>query len=245
MKETKDPVMEKIEQGEVSMKPRLYFVLRGLLLVLGTVVAFGALLYVTSFIVFVLRANGVLGLPAFGLGGIGILFSSLPWMLIILAIVLFIVVELLGRHYTFVYRQPVIYSLLALVVVISAMSFVIDRVDAHPRVSQFLEERRIPGKELYQTFGAPNLKNSVAGVVSAIVSDGLILQDRRGNEWFVATSSETRFPRDTTFAEGDTVLVLGEKNNQEQTIEAAGMRTIKPQRAQPPRPDHKPKNFNF
>ena len=80
----KETIQEKIRSGALTMKPKLYFVLRGLLYLVGILLVLGLALYLLGFMAFVFRANGVYILPEFGLRGVRTLFVSLPWFLIIL-----------------------------------------------------------------------------------------------------------------------------------------------------------------
>jgi len=48
----KDAVLEKIRRGEVHMRPRWQFVLKGVLVALGAVLVALALLYLVSFVFF-------------------------------------------------------------------------------------------------------------------------------------------------------------------------------------------------
>ena len=74
--------LEKITSGEIKMRPKTYFVLKAILIVLGIVFAVCFSLYIISFILFSLRSTGVLYLPGFGFPGIKAFFVMLPWILI-------------------------------------------------------------------------------------------------------------------------------------------------------------------
>src|ERR1700722_1425847 len=94
-------VLAAIESGQVKMRPRWQFLLQTTLLAVGVIIAFFALLYLVSFIFFILHENGVWFVPAFGVSGWVALFRRLPWALIGLTIIFIIVLEFLVRRYSF------------------------------------------------------------------------------------------------------------------------------------------------
>ena len=80
-------VLEKIKSGQVKMRPKAHFVLKTALVALGFILIILFVLYLISFIVFTLRMSGIWFAPGFGLYGIKIFLFSLPWLLILIAII--------------------------------------------------------------------------------------------------------------------------------------------------------------
>src|SRR3989344_3614541 len=112
----KEEVIARIKRGETIMRPRWHFVLRAMLYALGVLIAALALVYLASFIMFVLRETGLLFVPSFGFRGVGVFLFSLPWFLILLSLVFVFVLEVLVRRYAFAYRKPLLYSVFGIVI---------------------------------------------------------------------------------------------------------------------------------
>ncbi len=111
-KNINDRIFEKIKNGQVKMRPKLYFVLKSLIFALGIVLASILVLFLFSFIVFCLKLGGIWFLPKFGFRGLGIFFISFPWFLILLALFLIFLLEIIAKKYSFVYKRPIIFSLI-------------------------------------------------------------------------------------------------------------------------------------
>ena len=75
-------IIEKIKKGEIKMKPKIYFVLRTILIVLGTVVGFLFILYLMSFILFTVRP----------IPGLFPRLIALPWLLVFVSVILLILI---------------------------------------------------------------------------------------------------------------------------------------------------------
>ena len=104
-KSIKNKVLEAIKSGQVKMRPRWYFILKTILVALGIVMIFLTLLYLISFIIFILRITGIWFAPAFGFEGYGIFLFSLPWLLVIISVLFAIILEVLVKRYSFAYRH--------------------------------------------------------------------------------------------------------------------------------------------
>src|SRR3990167_8644737 len=115
----KAKILAAIESGKVTMRPRWHFVLQATLVICGLVIVLLALLFLTSFIIFSLRNTGVWFAPSFGYRGIGVFLTSLPWLLIGLTVIFVVLLEILVKKYSFAYRQPLLYSALALVLIVT------------------------------------------------------------------------------------------------------------------------------
>lgn len=221
----KEEVLKKIQSGDIEMKSKAYFALKTFGIVVGALFALGTLLYIVSFIMFALRMSGATTLHSFGLPGVLILFSSLPWMLILLAGLLFVVVEVLGRYFAFVYRRPLLYSIIAVIVIVGAIGMLVDKAELHPRISRFAEEKNIVGgAALYNQYGKPQFKKSGIVFVTEITESGYLVKTARGESLVVSTSTNTRFPEGVDIVVGDKIIVIGSKNSETQTIEAGGIR---------------------
>lgn len=224
-KPIREKVLEAVRSGRVAMRPKWHFVLRAALLAAGAVLAFLTLLYVLSFALFALRRSGVLFVPAFGVRGWYAFLASLPWMLIAVSLVFIFILEMLVRRYAFAYRRPLLYSVLGIVLLAVLGGLVVDRAHFHMNVSRFVEDRKIPfAGDFYRELGSPRFREVHPGQIVGIASTSFVIQNPRDETLTVFISSSTRFPLGMDFAEGDTVVVFGSR--EDGTVQALGIRRV-------------------
>jgi len=223
-------VLQKIKDDKVQMKPKIHFVLQTILFAGAILLAFGLTLYAASFILFILRNNGILFLSTFGFPGIGAAFLSLPWLLMGIVAVLIVILELLGRHFSFVYRRPLIYSMFGIILLVLAGSVAVAFTSIHQRALQFTREHHVPlGSPLYERYsrGESPFHQGSIGTITDINDEGFLLLNVKGETITISTSTETRFPRDESLLVGDRVMILGKR--EENVISAIGIRKIYPE----------------
>jgi len=209
-----DKILNKIKNEKVKMKPKIYFILRTVLLVGGSLVLIFLIISLVSFIVFSLRTSGALFLPKFGSPGIKIFFMSLPWLLILIAIILTVLLEIFSKKFTFVYRQPIFYSLLIIIIITFIGSFLINKTSLHPNLFWKAQERHLPGIEMvYRDFGVPRIKDVYYGIISGITDNGFNIETPRGEVFNIIINSETRLALEVNIEEGDAVVILGKQSN--------------------------------
>ncbi len=214
-------ILDKIKEGKIKMKSRSYFVMRAILFALGVCVLFLFVIYLISFIVFSLRVSGLVFLPGFGFFGLRILLGSLPWLLIILAGVLVIVLEVFAKHVSFVYKRPVVYSLLGIIGIVLITGFIIGFSPFHTSLFHNAREGRLPLiGQLYRGYGAPRFHNFHNGSIIEITSDGFTMETPNGETLSVVTSDVMK----KDLSEDDKVLVIGERKGD--TIQANVLRKI-------------------
>lgn len=224
-KSIRDQVLEAIENGRVKMRPKWHFILKSALLITGTIILVLTLLYLASFIIFVLRQTGILFVPIFGSGGWRVFFSSLPWFLLLLLLVFIVILEALIRRYSFAYRRPLVYSAAGIVLAIIIGGYAVAETSLHGRMFKNAEKGRLPiAGRLYRKYGLMRFQNIHLGTITETTDNGFVIQNRRGETLRVIITPETRFPLGTDFARNDTVVVLGKRNDGE--IRAIGIRKV-------------------
>lgn len=221
-------VVEKIKKGQVKMKPKIYFILKSILLMLSLAVSALFALYLLSFIAFVLRSTGVWYLPVFGFQGIAVLLHSLPWILILMALILVAVLEILVRHFSFSYRRPILYSILAIIMLLLLGVLIVNKTQLHPALFRRAQERELPiAGRPYRDFAMPKFHNVHRGVVLEITYNGFLIETSNGEVLTVIVAPETRFPYRTSIEKNETVVILGERDDG--SIRAFGIRKINDQ----------------
>lgn len=221
----RDKVAAAINSGRVKMRPRWQFVLAGGVSLVGIVMVLLALTYLASFIFFSLRQSGAWFVPVFGWRGALLLLRSLPWVLVGVAIIFIVLLELLVRRYAFAYRQPLLYTALGIVLVVTVGGIATARAPFHRGFLREAERHHLPfAGPLYRDFGLAHLENVFPGAITGLTSNGFIMQTRRGENLTVVVTRDTRLPFGTNFHQADTVVVLGER--QGDTLTAQGVRPI-------------------
>jgi hypothetical protein len=222
----KEEVIAKIKKGEMVMRPRWHFVLRAVLYALGALIAALALIYLASFIIFILRETGLLFVPSFGFRGVGVFLFSLPWFLILLCLSFLFVLEVLVRRYAFAYRKPLLYSVFGIILFVALCTTVVASLGFHQGFSRYAKEGRFPvAGALYRSFEHPMNDHVFPGSIMAMTDDGFLMKDIRGKEFTVIITSDTRFPFGVDLTIGDRVVVFGTKTSTT-TIDAQGVRRM-------------------
>ena len=221
-KTLRDSVLSAIESGKVTMRPRWQYVLKAALLIAGAVLTALTALFLISFAVFSLRKNGAWFAPTFGLRGVRELFLSLPWLIILLAVIFIVLLEVLVRRYQFAYRRPLLYTAVGVLLLAVVGGVVIGDTDFHEGL---FEQARLHHPPLwgllYENCCRPPSGWVTAGVIIQKTTVGFRLQTD-DETYDVLVTPQTSFPYGTIFSQGDRVVVVGERNDD--TITAQGVR---------------------
>ena len=206
--------LDKIQRGEVKMRPKTYFVSRTVGVVFLALLTAFLVLFLASFIIFGLRMSGVWFLPQFGWRAMGAFFLSLPWLLILIVLALVLALELLLKRFSFTYRRPIVYSILGILLFAVAGSFAVTRTDLHPNIFLRTQQGNLPMMGgLYHGFGMPKPSHVYHGVVSDVSEGGFTLTDQENKRLEIRVSSTTRPLFKEGIKEGDAVVIFGQRNN--------------------------------
>ena len=100
LKNIQEDVMSKIKQGQLKMRPKIYFVIGSVMTFLGLVASIVVSVFTIGLISFLLRSNGRM----FGRNKMEYLSSIFPWWLIVVAVLGLITGIILIRKYDFSYK---------------------------------------------------------------------------------------------------------------------------------------------
>ncbi|MDR3643344.1 MAG: hypothetical protein P4L74_07020 [Candidatus Doudnabacteria bacterium] len=219
----KDGVLKAIEDGQVKMRPKWLFATRTAMMVLGVVLIALTVLYLVSFIVFILRQTGVLFVPAFGPQDFGIFFASLPWLLIALASIFMLLLEILIKRYAFAYGRPFLYSALGVIFLGIIGGIVIGETPLHERFFDEAENGQLPfAGMMYQHYGRQP-SNVTVGVITQIDNNGYRVECGSNDEMFsVVVGPQTQIPPAESLKVGDTILILGPRQGNIIVAQAIG-----------------------
>jgi hypothetical protein len=221
---TKLDILEKIKAGEVAMKPRWHFVLKSLLLILAVAVASLLVVYLLSFILFFLRQSGVGFMPLYGFKGVSVFVMNSPWLLIVSSGALILILQLLVKKYAFSFKQPLVYSLVGIIVLVLIGAYSIEQTQLHSRLQGFSQERNTPlFSSLYRGIDEKRPENILFGTVTEVTEQGFILELDTGENLTILVTEQTKMRSDSRYSAGDTVFVFGDRADRE-VIEALGVR---------------------
>lgn len=128
-----------VKDNEIKIIPRWHFVLRtGIVSVIGFLILL-AMIYALSLFIFIARRNAP---PTFGMRDIFFNLDVLPIVIILFSIIGMILIEILSRKYTFAYRLPSLVLFLCIIIFVSAVSLIVDRMMIHDRVHDMFVRNR-------------------------------------------------------------------------------------------------------
>lgn len=226
----KERILGEIKEGQIKMRPRWRFALEAFLILAGGVIILLALLYLASFVIFVLRETGVLFVPVFGLDGWQAFFFSLPWILIFFILVFAGVLELLIRRYSFIYRRPLVYSALGIIFIVAAGGIFVANTSLHEGLSGCADKNSLPLMgPVYHEYANQRLLNIHRGRIMNLVRNNaiinnMIIQNRQSERYLIIVTPKTRLPLGADFSEGDTVIIFG--GSIDNTITALGIQEV-------------------
>lgn len=219
-------VLGAIRDRNLSMRPRWYFVLRGILAAIGCLISLLAGLYIASLVVFLMRRTGAWFVPVFGAHGWIALMLSLPWILLVFLGIFVVVLELLVRRYAFAYRRPLMMSAGGILLLVIFGGIVVGMTSLHGRLERLTSEHQVPFiAGMYRAFEGWHRDDVHQGMMAQEMPDGFIFNEYDGDTLHVIVGSNTRFEGGVPGV-GDTVVVFGKEDDG--SIGAEGVRVLDP-----------------
>ncbi len=205
-------VVSKIEKGELKMKPRVYFIVKTILIVGLLILAFLLALYFSSLIIFVLRINDIFLFHGMGFQVIRNILLSFPWYLVFLVVGLVILVEVVAKRFNFIYRKPLIASLLIIIILVFLSSFLIEKSSLHHSFFRLAEQERLPlAGRMYRDLGNLEIENVYFGKILGEKDNLWIMELDSGEEVSLKITEKIRGRRAfSEIEQGSKVIVVGE-----------------------------------
>lgn len=218
--------MKGIQEGRVQMRPRWHFALISVLILLGVLVACLTMVYAVSLVLYLLHVNGEWFAPSFGLRGWLSFINSLPWLLMGLLMVFVLILEILVRRYAFVYKKPLITSVLGIMTIVLAGGFLVALTPLHNSMARFDRDGMLPPplNGLYRRPPMGRSPDLYRGMIVEVAHDRLVVVSRDGTTT-VLIDPRTRLPYGNGFEKGDFVIVIGDRVATG-TIHAFGVRGV-------------------
>ena len=166
-----EQILKKIEVGEVSMKPKAYFIARVGLLMFVLVLTFLTSALLISYILFSIKAGGKIFLLGFGTRGLFEFVLMFPWLLLVINVILLLFLDSLLKHFKFAYNRPILYLFLGTLVVITLFGSLINFTPFHGSMMHRAEKRSLPMfGSLYSDIRKSHRENGIFRGIVATVS---------------------------------------------------------------------------
>ena len=185
------------------MKPKAFFVLRAVLVVLGAIIIFLLSFFIVSLIIFKLQSSGSLFLPGFGLAGIKILLLSFPWLLLALVLLFVVILELFASYFKLVYERPFIYSMILIVLLVLLGGILFAGTSIHDRMST--------GRMGNFLYDQDDHRGVYVGRISGIDQGRFMIRTKTGREIIIES-------RGRSARVGDWLVMVGQVENNVLTI---------------------------
>ena len=224
-------LIEKIKSGEVKMHSRAYFGVKSTLQFLGLVLAVLLAIFMTSYAFFHLKISGAFGFTYFGIYGIRDLLLSLPWLILLLALLFTALLLWFAERYPFAYRNPVLYSVGGILLVVFFGGYIVAKTSLHPYFFRMNALRPV-GRGimmfgLYPQQLHPDLHNGLVGKIETWEQENRLVRAFNDKVYRVFLIDNTSFPPGgDIFQIGDIVLIHGKIDDNR--VQAWGIRKVVP-----------------
>jgi len=211
-----DKLVGKIEGGELKMRSKTYFILKSLIYFLTAIFFLILSVAIITFSFYIFKISGLFNLSHFGLKGMRDLMLSLPLVLLFITGSFTVISAIFLYQYPVTYRRPLIYSVGALLVLMSVgLAIFIGAVDFRRSIYQALEEDKIPlASSFYDYFNGASPRNIFKGRVESDYLGGfsMFIDGESEKEVRVAFGPNTSFYGADNFRKGDIVIIHGRRN---------------------------------
>lgn len=188
--EIKANVFEKIRKGEISMRPRTYFVARFVLLGTLSFVALILAMFVLSFAFFSIHESGERILLGFGQQGFLAFIALFPWWSLLLTVLLILLLDHLLRYFKFGYRVSILEIFLIALVTVMVAGILINFTPLHSTLLNSADNDTLPvlGPLYEQIHDSHQAQGVYRGTISSL----------QGNEFVIAHNDNDKDSDDGT-----------------------------------------------
>ncbi len=204
-----EELLKKIKEGQISMRPKVFFTLKVALLCLVALFILLISAFIISFIFFGLVISGRMLLLGFGFRGILLFILAFPWLLFAIDILLMASLDWLLKKFTFGYRSPLLYLVVGSSVIVIAAGCLITTTSIHRDILH-REERKNPMPLFGPMLGGfyhglrtpPKNQGVFRGNVISTTTDGFILSDEKSDndsDFGIASTTDIGIATGTDF----------------------------------------------
>lgn len=215
--------MEKIKTQGLKMKPRIFFALKGILIISAAVLVALLCLFLFSFIIFACKASGACYVSGFGRNGFMVFLNLFPWALVLALLSLFLILETLIKKFSLAYKRPVIYSLAVIAFFIALGGTLVNKTPLHPHLWERAEQNRLPfAGRMYFGLAEKRPDQMHFLEITATTTDGFMAKTPQNQEIHVVITEVTKTVQGLQIK--DKIIVFGW--TRENVLQAQGIKKI-------------------
>jgi hypothetical protein len=230
----KQQILEKIQKGELTMRPKAFFVAKIVVLSILIFITFILSVFLVSYTFFSLREGGHIFLLGFGGRGFFEFFLLFPWIILLVDVGLIILLDWLLKRFRFAYHNPMLYLFIGSLLVITVFGSIVDMTSFHKRILIMAEGQRFPVPGVGGFYSGLRRSREDEGLfrgeVTELSTSSFMMENAHfdpGEDKFYHVFTPDGFDIVTFIHEGDQVFVAGDvlPNGE---IRAYGVRTVPP-----------------
>jgi|GEM_PF-1447458 len=216
-----DKVLDKIEQEDVKMRSKWFFIAEKLGLESGLLLSILVIIILLCFTLYIMDQKGAFEFTEFGPRGWPLIFANIPFELIILAVVFFIVSSFLIKQFDFSYRKPFYLISCGVLLLIGTIGAVLTWTGAsHSMFKKVVDSKMVKNYYENKTNIPPENDKAIIGRVVGYDNKSIYL---------VTTNNriiKINFNKEPQVAQGQVIKIIGKKNGE--MFQAEIIRVIKP-----------------
>ena len=168
----KDSILQKIKTGQVSMRPKAYFVFGMIALVVLTFLIVVTTIFLISYTVFTIVVSGHLLLLGFGWRGVGAFILLFPWVAFLIDILLLLALDWLVRRFRFGYNRPIVWFFFGMTVLLVFLGYIVSTASFHGELLHQAEHNELPPplSPMGPLYGQIRVSHRANGVINGIVT---------------------------------------------------------------------------
>ena len=205
-------IKQKIQKGELKMKPKIYFILGTWLLIIGLVFTSIASMFLSNLIFYRLRVHRPFGFLAFGGPGIGPFFRMFPWIFIVLTAAIIVTGLYLYKQTDISYKTSLKYVIPIFLAVIVLSGFAVDKIGLNEQI-----RKTRPFRPMYQDIKPRDFW--ITGTIKEIKEEKIIIDTPRQKNLEILLTQKTYLPPMDFIKENSCIKIIGTKISDNQ-IEA-------------------------
>ena len=214
--EFKKNIIDKIKNGEIKQIPKWHFVLKSTALLLSFLGVALVTVYFIVFVTLVFREHEIFRLFDVDGRGVFAFIHAAPWLLFFIILLLYLVLQILIRKYSFIYTKPLFITILGVfvtTVIVSAGVFFLDRNQRFARLGEG-KDMPILGR-LEKKYRGENFENITHGQIVEISEEYIKIKTLRKERFYqvVPKDKDKYMSMKNDLILGDKVMVIGEKND--------------------------------
>ncbi len=205
-------VLQAIRQQKLAMRSKWRVILPHVLIVGGAVLLALAFILHTSSLLYGFHLNGSWNLLQADLRNIQYVLRSFPWLLVGIPLLLAIAFAVVLSRTTRVFRLPLIYTVIAIPLVIVGLSALIETIPGHEQLQEFTTSSVPVVGTLYKNVAEQEPPQTYLGEVRDATVQGFTLINRKGEEIPVEVTATTKHAAPAPVANDQVVQVIGKEH---------------------------------